>query len=381
MLNLAAMPFHAESEQEHEAAARVCVMATAMPLVFVNQLGGQDELVFAGQSMAMAASGELCVRPPAWQAGLWLTEFVQTDNTWQPLPGLIAAIQSFEAGVYAALVCGLRDYMAKNNFQDVVLGLSGGIDSALVLAIAVDALGAERVEAVMMPSRYTAEMSLADAKEQAETLGVAYREIPIEPLFQAFLTSLQDVFAASAPDITEENLQARCRGVLLMAIANKKHKVVLIASNKSELAVGYTTLYGDMAGGFAVLKDVPKTLVYRLVKYRNSIGAAIPQRVIDRPPSAELAPDQQDTDSLPDYEILDDILQRYVVLEQDGQTIVAAGHYVSTVQRVMQLVESNEYKRQQAAPGVRISRRAFGRERRYPITSGFKNIVNFQHRK
>ncbi|HEY0634116.1 MAG TPA: NAD(+) synthase, partial [Gammaproteobacteria bacterium] len=252
-----------------------------------------------------------------------------------------------------------------------VLGLSGGIDSALTLAIAVDAIGADQVEAVMMPSRYTADISQSDAAEEANTLGVKYSVIPIERTFNAFLESLAEEFAGTKSDVTEENLQARCRGVLLMAISNKSGKIVLTTGNKSEVAVGYATLYGDMAGGFDVLKDVPKTLVFRLSAWRNTLSPVIPQRVIDRPPSAELAPDQKDSDSLPPYEVLDAILEMYVERELCSEEIVAQGYDEATVRRVIRMVDRNEYKRRQAAPGVRITRRAFGRDRRYPITSGF----------
>jgi NAD+ synthetase len=254
----------------------------------------------------------------------------------------------------------------------VVLGLSGGIDSALTLAIAVDALGPERVEAVLMPSRHTAEMSNTDAELEARALGVGYRILPIEPAFQAFLQVLQPVFAGLPPDIAEENIQARCRGVLLMAISNKTGKLVLTTGNKSETAVGYSTLYGDMAGGFAPIKDVLKTMVYRLAAYRNSLSPVIPQRVFDRPPSAELRPDQTDQDSLPPYELLDAILHGYVEEDRSVEELIAAGFDRATVERVARLVIVNEYKRRQAAPGVRITPRAFGRDRRYPITSGFR---------
>jgi len=268
-------------------------------------------------------------------------------------------------------VLGVRDYVTKNGFDGAVLGLSGGIDSALTLAIAVDALGAEQIEAVLMPSRYTAGMSNEDALAEIEALGVAHSVIPIEAAFEAFLEMLGDEFAGLAPDVTEENIQARCRGIVLMAISNKKGKVVLTTGNKSEMAVGYTTLYGDMAGGFAPIRDVPKMLVYRLARYRNSISPVIPERVLRRPPSAELAPQQQDTDSLPPYEITDPILERYVEQNQSLEQIVAAGFERAAVQRIIDLVVRNEYKRRQGPPGVKITRRAFGRDWRYPLTKGF----------
>jgi NAD+ synthase (glutamine-hydrolysing) len=265
----------------------------------------------------------------------------------------------------------VRDYVEKNGFAGVVIGLSGGIDSALTLCLAVDALGAERVQAVMMPSRYTADMSQEDAAAQARALGVQYSVIPIEPMFEAFLAALKDEFAGRARDTTEENIQARVRGVLLMAISNKTGRMVLTTGNKSEMAVGYATLYGDMAGGFAAIKDVPKTLVYRLAEHRNKVRAVIPRRVFERPPSAELAADQKDTDSLPPYATLDPILERYVELDQSAEDIVAAGFDEATVRRVLGMVDRNEYKRRQAPPGVRITPRAFGRDWRFPITSGY----------
>jgi NAD+ synthase (glutamine-hydrolysing) len=273
--------------------------------------------------------------------------------------------------IYKVLVLGVRDYVRHNGFAGVVIGLSGGIDSALTLAIAVDALGAGVVEAVMMPSRYTAGMSLEDAEAEARALGVDYRVIPIEPVFRQFLDLLAGEFAGTAPDATEENIQARCRGIVLMAISNKKRKMVLTTGNKSEMSVGYATLYGDMAGGFAPIKDVPKLLVYRLCEYRNALGAVIPQRVLERPPSAELAPDQKDEDSLPPYAVLDPILEAYVEQDRSIAEIIAMGFEADTVRRVATLVDRNEYKRRQAPPGVRITRRAFGRDRRYPITSGY----------
>jgi NAD+ synthase (glutamine-hydrolysing) len=275
--------------------------------------------------------------------------------------------------VYAALVLGVRDYVEKNGFGGAVLGLSGGIDSALTLAVAVDALGRDRVEAVMMPSAFTRDISLEDAAAQAKAMGVEYRVISIGAAFGAVIESLEAEFAGRAPDVTEENIQARCRGMLLMAISNKKGKMVLTTGNKSEMAVGYATLYGDMAGGFDVLKDVPKTLVYRLAEYRNAISPVIPRRVIERAPSAELAPNQVDQDSLPPYPALDAILERYVERDRNFDEIVADGFDADTVRRVIRMVDRNEYKRRQAAPGVRITRRAFGKDRRYPITSGYRD--------
>jgi NAD+ synthase (glutamine-hydrolysing) len=289
-----------------------------------------------------------------------------------PRQASCAPLAELEASVYQALVLGVRDYVQKNGFKGVLLGLSGGIDSALTLAVAVDALGAECVEAVMMPYHYTAQISLEDAEAEAHALKVTYRVLPIAPMVEAFMSTLAPVFSGLGRDTTEENLQARCRGTLLMAISNKKGYLVLTTGNKSEMAVGYATLYGDMAGGFDVLKDVPKTLVFRLAEYRNTLGMVIPQRVIDRPPSAELAPDQKDEDSLPPYPVLDEILKLYVELDLSANAIIAEGFDEDTVRRVLRLVDLNEYKRRQAAVGVRVTQRGFGRDRRYPITSGWQ---------
>ena len=370
-LVLNASPFHIDKGREREAVARQRIDECAIPMVYVNLLGGQDELVFDGESFVMDGSGAITQRAAAFIEGLYPVDFDTSSTAIQPLAAEISPIVMTEASVYQALVLGVRDYVEKNGFRGVVIGLSGGIDSALTLAIAVDAIGAERVEAVMMPTRYTRDMSLEDAKAEADILGIEYRVIPIEPVYHVFLDSLAEEFAGTEVDTTEENIQARCRGVMLMAISNKKHKIVLTTGNKSEMAVGYATLYGDMAGGYDVLKDVPKTLVFRLSEYRNTIQAVIPQRVIDRPPSAELAPEQEDTDSLPPYDILDAILQFYVEQDLCLEDIVAAGYDEDIVRRVIRMVDLNEYKRRQAAPGIRITHRAFGRDRRYPITSGY----------
>lgn len=371
ILNLNASPFHARKWAEREAVARQRVKETGLPLIYANLVGGQDELVFDGDSFAMNANGAIALRMAAFEEAQRCAHLTQHDGHVTIEPGFVDEPLSDEESIYSALVYGTRDYIEKNGFAGAVIGLSGGIDSALTLAIAVDAIGADRVEAVMMPSRYTATMSLEDARAEAEALGVAYHEVPIDPLFNAFREALAPLFVGLPPDVTEENIQARCRGVLLMAISNKRRKIVLTTGNKSEMSVGYATLYGDMAGGFAPIKDVPKTLVYRLSRYRNSLGAAIPLRVLERPPSAELAPDQKDSDSLPDYAVLDPILERYVELDRSVNEIVAEGFDPETVRRVAHMVNRNEYKRRQAPPGVRISRRAFGRDRRYPITSGF----------
>lgn len=370
MLNLNASPFHTGKGAEREALLRQRVSEGDMAIVYANLVGGQDELVFDGGSLVVDARGRIALRAPAFVEGLYTIDFNAEGCVLEP-SGPVSALLTEEQSVYQALVLGVRDYIQKNNFAGVVLGLSGGIDSALTLTIAVDALGADCVETVMMPSRYTSAMSTEDAEVMARTLKVKYSVIPIEPAFNAFLESLKTEFTGLRADITEENIQARCRGVILMALANKKHKILLTTGNKSELAVGYATLYGDMAGGFAPLKDVPKTLVYRLAEYRNSLDAVIPQRIIERPPSAELAPGQKDEDSLPPYAILDPILQMYVEQNQCSEDIIAAGFDDATVRRVIRMVDRNEYKRRQAPPGVRISKRAFGRDRRYPITSGF----------
>ena len=371
MLNLNASPFHINKWQEREATMRARLKEAAMPIVYCNLVGGQDELVFDGQSFVMAADGTVTQRAEACVEGLYLAEF-ELGKSIRPLAGTLVEPLPVEASVYQVLVLGTRDYIEKNCFKGVVIGLSGGIDSALTLAIAVDALGAERVEGVRMPSRFTADMSLEDAELEARALGVECHTIAIEPAFHAFLDLLKDEFEGKPWDTTEENIQARCRGIILMAVSNKKRRIVLTTGNKSEMSVGYCTLYGDMAGGYAPIKDVPKTLVYRLAEYRNTISPVIPQRVIDRPPSAELAPDQKDSDSLPPYDILDPILEMYIEDDMCIEDIVAAGFDEAIVGRVAQMVIRNEYKRRQAPPGVRISRKAFGRDRRYPITSGYK---------
>ena len=286
--------------------------------------------------------------------------------------GNVTAERTRLDSIYQALVLGVRDYVNKNGFKGVLLGLSGGIDSGLTLPIAVDALGKERVEAVMMPFKYTSQMSLNDAEDEANRLGVRYSVLPIEPMYDAFMTTLQDEFEGTKVDTTEENLQSRCRGVMLMALSNKKGYLVLTTGNKSEMAVGYATLYGDMAGGYGVLKDVFKTLVFELSKYRNTIEEVIPPRVITRPPSAELAPDQVDEDSLPPYDVLDEILRLYIEEDASADAIIAKGFAEEDVRRVIRLVDINEYKRRQAPVGVRLTQRGFGRDRRYPITNGWK---------
>ncbi|SHG20485.1 NAD+ synthase (glutamine-hydrolysing) [Microbulbifer donghaiensis] len=372
MLNINASPFHRGKAQERLELLANQARAGGMPIAYVNWFGGQDELVFDGGSFAVDAQGKLCARAPEFAEHL-LPVTVRHDGGEVTLQsGAMTPALEDLASVYRALVLGVRDYVNKNGFNGVVLGLSGGIDSALTLAIAVDALGKERVEAVMMPFRYTSDLSKNDAADQAQRLGIHYRVISIEPIFDAFMAALAEEFAGSERDTTEENLQARSRGVLLMAISNKKGAMVLTTGNKSELAVGYATLYGDMVGGYNALKDVPKVLVFELARYRNSLSEVIPETVITRPPSAELAPDQVDSDSLPPYEILDQILNLYVDKDYSAADIVARGFEQETVERVVRLVDRNEYKRRQAAVGVRISERGFGRDRRYPVTNGWK---------
>ncbi len=375
MLNLNASPFHLNKGVEREAVMRQRLAEAPMPVVYCNLVGGQDELVFDGESFVMNGDGEVAMRAAPFDEGIYLVEFDLAGERPKAVPGQCPAHLPEDESVYKAIVLGVRDYIEKNGFEGVVIGLSGGIDSALVLAIAVDAIGAERVEAVRMPSRFTADMSMDDAQLEAEALGVECHTIAIEKPFNIFLECLADEFAQFADkpwDTTEENIQARCRGIILMAISNKKHKMVLTTGNKSEMAVGYCTLYGDMAGGYAPIKDLPKLWVYRLARYRNTISAVIPERVIERPPSAELAPDQKDEDSLPPYEILDPILEMYVERDLCAEDIIEAGYDEEVVHQVIRLVKINEYKRRQAPPGVRISKRAFGRDRRYPITSGYK---------
>ena len=359
ILNLNASPFDVYKPHDRNKALLDRVDENHIPIVYVNLVGGQDELLFDGASFVMGADGLVANRAPFCEQGVYLAEFDIGQDSLTPLvDGSVKPLGDVES-VYKALVLGVRDYIEKNKFSGVILGLSGGIDSAVTLAIAVDAIGADRVEAVMMPSRYTSDLSLEDAKKEAQTLGVEYHVIPIESMFEATLNTLADEFKGTAVDVTEENIQARCRGMILMAISNKKHKIVLTTGNKSEMAVGYATLYGDMAGGFNALKDVPKTLVYKLAEYRNGLAPVIPQSVIHRAPSAELADNQKDTDSLPDYGELDGILQLYVEKDMGADEIAAQGYDIETVNRVINMVDRNEYKRRQAAPGVRISRRAF----------------------
>ncbi|MDP4870966.1 MAG: NAD+ synthase [Gammaproteobacteria bacterium] len=380
LLNINASPFHRGKASERRQLLMRRARVIGAPITYVNLVGGQDELVFDGGSLVVDSGGEAVVQAPQFEAGLYPAVFkLSSSGRYEPACGSCATQPSDLAQVYKALTIGVRDYVTKNGFKGVVLGLSGGIDSALTLAIAVDALGAHAVHAVMMPFEYTSQLSRDAAAEQAATLGVAYRSISIKSIYDQFVGALASEFEGLAEDVTEQNLQARCRGVLLMAISNKKGYLVLTTGNKSEIAVGYSTLYGDMAGGFDVLKDVSKTLVYELSKYRNELGGtgdsgtfeAIPQRVIDRPPSAELAPGQVDQDNLPPYDILDRILELYIEEDASASAIVAEGFDEQLVRRVLRLVDVNEYKRRQSPTGVRLTRRGFGRDRRYPITNGW----------
>ncbi|MFO1324572.1 MAG: NAD+ synthase [Burkholderiales bacterium] len=360
-------PYHTRQQalrrQQTDARTREC----GLPIAYVNRVGGQDELVFDGASFVVDADGALAQQVPAWHEAVALVSFDGARP--RRVRGELDA--ALEPHVYAALVMGVRDYVLKNRFPGVLLGLSGGVDSALTLVVAVDALGADRVRALMLPSQYNAPISLADAREMAGILGVRYDEIPIGPVFDAFLAALADEFRGRPVDTAEENIQARIRGTLLMALSNKYGSIVLTTGNKSEMAVGYATLYGDMAGGFGVLKDIPKTLVYRLCRYRNGLGRVIPERIITRAPSAELRPDQTDQDSLPPYDVLDGILEAYVEQDRSPAQIVALGYPADAVAKVVRLIKISEYKRRQSAVGIRITPRGFGKDWRYPITSAW----------
>ncbi|MGL5791721.1 MAG: NAD+ synthase [Plesiomonas shigelloides] len=375
IVSINASPYDQEKPQVRQRLLEGHCRRTGLPLLYLNQIGGQDELVFDGCSKVFNAQGEMTHRLAAFAEQVELVSLHKQQDALTITPMAQPAVaQGLLAQTYQALVLAVRDYVTKNGFQGAVLGLSGGIDSALTLAIAVDALGADKVQAVMMPFRYTADISVADAKEEADLLGIEFDIVSIEPMFDAFMQQLAPMFAGTERDTTEENLQARCRGVMLMALSNKRRRLVLTTGNKSEMAVGYATLYGDMAGGFDVLKDVPKTLVFQLSEYRNTLSYVIPQRVIDRPPSAELAPDQVDQDSLPPYDILDAILHAYVEQDKSVADLVAMGFEEEVVRKVIRLVDINEYKRRQAAVGPRITARNFGKDRRYPITSGFGRV-------
>ncbi len=394
-----ASPFHVGKGDEREQAMRSRVQATGLPMIYAHLVGGQDEVVFEGRSFALNADGALAARAPSFETAAFTVDVARGDDAPQGhvaasvqtgqisssrspvnlhLSGKVADDGSLEADLWHALVLGVRDYIGKNGFPSVLIGLSGGIDSALVLAIAVDALGADKVRTVMMPSPYTAEISWVDARDMAQRMGVRYDEVSIVPEFEAFLGSLKADFEGTQLDTTEENIQARIRGTLLMALSNKFGSIVLTTGNKSEMATGYCTLYGDMAGGFAVIKDVAKTLVFKLARWRNAHdpygtgNQPIPERIITRPPSAELRPDQTDQDSLPPYEVLDEIVSRFMENDQSSEDIIAAGFARADVEKVTRLIRLNEYKRRQSPVGIRVTHRSFGKDWRYPITNKFR---------
>lgn len=370
LLVLNASPYHIGKRERRTEVLRQRIASTGLPVVYANLAGGQDELVFDGGSFVLDSRGTLCCQLPQFEEALGIVDFVNGE----PQAAAIAPAPCLEAEVYQALVLGVRDYLGKNGFPGAIIGLSGGIDSALTLCIAVDALGADKVRAVMMPSPYTAELSLAESREMVRLLGIRYDEIAIEPAMQTFAAMLEQQLAGLPADTTEENLQARIRGMILMAISNKTGSLVLTTGNKSEMAVGYCTLYGDMAGGFAVIKDIAKTLVYRLSRWRNTRSYAIPERIISRPPSAELKPDQTDQDSLPPYEVLDAIVEAYMEKDLSPRQIIAQGHAEADVRRVVHLLKISEYKRRQAPVGIRVTQRGFGKDWRYPITNRYRDL-------
>jgi len=371
LLAINGSPYEVNSQSQREEVVRQRVLEIGIPAVYLNMVGGQDELVFDGGSFAMDRNGKVVFRAAAFRENLYYVELTADGAGVVPQPAEVAPLLLKEQSVYEALVCGTRDYVGKHGFPGVILGLSGGVDSALILAIACDALGAEQVRTVMMPFRYTSTMSQEDAAKQSKIQNVRHDVIPIEPIYEAILQQLEPIFEGRGFDVTEENIQARCRGLLLMAISNKSGRMLLTTGNKSEMAVGYATLYGDMAGGFAPIKDCSKSLVYQLARYRNTISEVIPERVISRPPSAELRSNQKDSDSLPDYDILDPILEAFIEQDLSVHEIVERGFDRDVVIQVLEMVQHNEYKRRQAPPGIRISGRAFGRDWRYPITSRY----------
>lgn len=372
ILNINASPFHLDKIKERKALISGHAINYSLPIVYANQVGGQDELVFDGTSMAMDGEGQQILQLEKFKEDYKIVNFTsdQEGKLSSEKREEIPEDKELEE-VYKALVLGAKDYIQKNNFPGVLIGSSGGIDSALTAAIAADAIGPEKVRTFMLPFKFTSDMSVEDSEKLAVNLGIKHSVIPIGDIYESFADSLEDEFSGLEPDITEENLQSRCRGVILMALSNKSGELVLTTGNKSETAVGYSTLYGDTAGGFGVLKDVPKTLVYELSRYRNTISHVIPDRIIDRPPSAELAPDQQDSDSLPDYAILDKIIELYVEQDKSKVEIEESGIDKSMVDRVIRLIDLSEYKRRQAPLGVKITSRGFGKDRRYPITNKF----------
>ena len=372
ILNINASPFHLDKIKERKVLISGHAINYSLPIVYANQVGGQDELVFDGTSMAMDGEGQQILQLEKFKEDYKIVNFTsdQEGKLLSEKREEIPEDKELEE-VYKALVLGAKDYIQKNNFPGVLIGSSGGIDSALTAAIAADAIGPEKVRTFMLPFKFTSDMSVEDSEKLAVNLGIKHSVIPIGDIYESFADSLEDEFSGLEPDITEENLQSRCRGVILMALSNKSGELVLTTGNKSETAVGYSTLYGDTAGGFGVLKDVPKTLVYELSRYRNTISHVIPDRIIDRPPSAELAPDQQDSDSLPDYAILDKIIELYVEQDKSKAEIEESGIDKSMVDRVIRLIDLSEYKRRQAPLGVKITSRGFGKDRRYPITNKF----------
>ncbi len=365
-------PYEIRSQSKRRALLAERSSGSGMPMIYLNLVGGQDELVFDGGSMALDAMGKTVFQAPQFEEGVYPLELRAGPDGVEVVPAEICPDLEKTESAYRAIVLGVRGYVINHGFPGVVIGLSGGIDSALTLAIAVDALGADRVQTVMMPSRFTADISTEDAAEQARTMDVQYEVLPIEDIFSCILDTLAPFFADLPADTAEENIQARSRGMILMAISNKTGKMLLTTGNKSEMAVGYATLYGDMAGGFAPIKDCSKTLVYELARYRNSLGRVIPERVLTREPSAEQRAGQKDSDHLPPYDILDPILEALVEENLSVDEICERGFERVTVGKVLAMVQRNEYKRRQAPPGVRISSRAFGRDWRYPITSGYK---------
>lgn len=369
LLVLNASPYHLGKQKRRTEVLRERVAATGLPVVYANLVGGQDELVFDGASFALDSKGGLRCQLPQFEEALAMVEV----SGGEICSGSIAPAQPMEAEVYQALVLGVRDYLGKNGFPGAIIGLSGGIDSALTLCIAVDALGADKVRAVMMPSPYTADISLDDSREMVRLLGVRYDEIAIAPAMETFAALLEKEFAGLPADTTEENLQARIRGMILMALSNKSGSLVLTTGNKSEMAVGYCTLYGDMAGGFAVIKDIAKTLVYRLSRWRNTVSPVIPERIITRPPSAELKPDQTDQDSLPPYDVLDAIVEAYMENDLSPREIIAKGYAEADVRRVVHLLKISEYKRRQSPVGIRVTQRGFGKDWRFPITNRYRD--------
>jgi len=372
ILNLNASPFHLNKLSERKELISKHCKKFKLPIIYTNQVGGQDELVFDGTSMIMDKEGNQVVQLNKFESDSRIVKFKKTNG--QGLE-ILESEKTFPENeledVYKALVLGAKDYIEKNNFPGVLIGSSGGIDSALTATIASDAIGPNRVKTYMMPFKFTSNMSVEDAEELAKNLKIEHQVLPIEDIYNSFYSSLEKEFTNKEPDITEENLQSRCRGVLLMALSNKSGDLVLTTGNKSETAVGYSTLYGDTAGGFAVLKDVPKILVYRLAEYRNTLSKVIPQRIIDRPPTAELSEDQKDSDSLPEYDVLDKIIEMYVEQDESKATIIERGFSKDTVERVIRLIDFSEYKRRQAPLGVKITARGFGKDRRYPITNKF----------